>query len=146
MKTIVIRKGERLTIRAIATPTDDLNWDKCETLAFFQECAGKWPKEFDKLSALLSHTSDFGPPADEKKFKVLVGSEKIYEFKTHFGLRLLCFWDDEGLIITSHGYVKDGQKTPKPELQRAERNRQDYFEAKRTGNLNHAEPRKQTLR
>jgi hypothetical protein len=142
MKTLVIRKGDTLTIRAVATPSDDGGRDKCETLAFFQDCSQKWPKEFDKLSGLLSDTVEFGPPEDEKKFKVLAGSDGIYEFKTHFGLRLLCFWDDDGLIICSHGYVKDKQKIPKPELNRAERVKKEYFESKKAGDLNHAEPKK----
>jgi len=92
------------------------------------------------LSGLLSDTADYGPPSDTKKFKPLAGSD-LYEFKTHFGLRLICFWDDKGLIVCTHGYVKDGQKAPKSELTKADKIRKDYFRAKEAGELNHAQPK-----
>jgi hypothetical protein len=42
----------------------------------------------------------------------------------------MCFWDDGGLIVCTHGYIKDKQKAPKAESKRAERMKRDYFEAK----------------
>ena len=47
MKTLVMRKGERLTIRAISTSTDASGRERCATLAFFQEHAHLRPKEFE---------------------------------------------------------------------------------------------------
>jgi mRNA-degrading endonuclease RelE of RelBE toxin-antitoxin system len=146
MKTLVIRKGERLTIRAIATPTDDPRRDRCATLAFFQEHAGLRPKEFEKLSALLNDTAKNGPPPDETKFKDLPGTDDLYEFKTSGGLRLICFKDEGSLIICTHGYLKDGQKLPKREKERAEKLKTIYFQDKKAGTLTHAEPKKPTLR
>ena len=46
MKTLIIRSGERLTIRAIAGAADENGRDRCATLAFFQEHARLRPKEF----------------------------------------------------------------------------------------------------
>jgi hypothetical protein len=143
MKTLVIRKGERLTIRAIAFPSEENPArDRCETLAFLHNCKSEHPKEVTKLSALLSETAESGPPKDKTKFRCLTGTDGIYEFKTQFGFRLLCFWDDGGLIICSHGYLKCRQKTPKSELNKAERTKRNYFIAKNNGDLTHAEPRK----
>jgi hypothetical protein len=137
MKTLVIRRGARHTIRAIATPSNDGGRDKCETLAFFQEQALMWPKEMLKLGALLTETALSGPPRDEKKFKSLPGTDGLFEFKTHIGLRLNCFWDDGGLIVCTHGYVKDKHKAPKTEIQKAERLKRDYFIAKKLNQLEH---------
>ena len=137
MKTLVIRRGDRLTIRAIATATDDPNWDKCETLAFFKEHAEGWPKEMEKLGAILSDACENGPPRDETKFKRLPGTDGLYEFKSPQGLRLICFWDEGGLIICSHGYVKDAQKAPKHEIQKGQKIMRNYFLAKTTGALKH---------
>jgi phage-related protein len=139
MKTLVIRTGERLTIRAVATQADGGGGrDPCETLAFFQEQSRANPNEMDKLGALLTQTCDHGPPHDNTKFRKLAGTDGLYEFKTHGGLRLLCFWDEGGLIVCSHGYVKHGQKAPKGEIKRAERTKRDYIQAKQLGILNHA--------
>ena len=139
MKTLVIRKGERLTIRAIATTTDDQKRDRCATLAFFQEHAQLRPKQFEKLAALLTDTANYGPPADDNKFKDLPGTDGLHEFKTSGGLRLICFKDEGALIICTHGYLKDGQKAPKRELKRAEILKRDYFTCKQQGTLTHAQ-------
>jgi hypothetical protein len=146
MKTLLIRRGERLAIRAIAGAADESGRDRCATLAFFQEHAQLRPKEFEKLSALLTRVADEGPPNDTDKFKELKGEDGLCEFKTSGGLRLLCFWDEGNLIVTTHGYLKDKQKAPKRELQAAQNKRRDYFAAKTNGELNHAEPRRQTRR
>lgn len=146
MKTLVIRRGERLTIRAIAGAADESGRDRCATLAFFQEHARLRPKEFDRLSALLTRVANDGPPHDTDKFKELNGEDGLCEFKTTGGLRLLCFWDEGSLIVTTHGYLKDKQKAPRREVERAQTLRRDYFAAKKRGDLNHAEPGHQTRR
>ena len=145
MKTLVIRNGARHVIRAIATEADDGGRDPCPTLKFFQEQARGWPTEMTKLGAVITDTSKNGPPHDETKFKKLPGTDGLYEFKSPQGLRLLCFWDDGGLIICTNGYVKDKQKAPRAEIGRGQRMKRDYFEAKANGGLNHAEPQRKTL-
>jgi phage-related protein len=146
MKTLIIRSGERLAIRAIAGAADEHGRDRCATLAFFQDQAHLRPKEFDKLSALLQRVADSGPPNDTDKFKDLKGENGICEFKTSGGLRLLCFWDEGSLIVTTHGYLKDKQKAPKRELERAQQFKRGYFAAKKNGHLYHAEPKLPTRR
>lgn len=46
--------------------------------------------------------------------------------------RLLAFWDtrENALIITTHGFIKKSQKTPKSEIEKAERKRKEYFSRK----------------
>lgn len=94
-----------------------------------------------KLAALLTATAKDGPPHDDRKFKNLPGTDDLYEFKTSGGLRLLCFWDEGSLIICTHGYLKGSQQTPKREIQRAEKMKRDYFDAKQRGEVTHAQPR-----
>lgn len=67
-------------------------------------------------------------------FKKLEGSD-IWEFRTLFNgiqYRLFAFWDTEQqtLVVATHGIVKKTQKTPKKEIAKAERIRQDYFSNK----------------
>lgn len=140
MKTLVIRQGARLTIRAVATPAEDGGRDRCATLAFFQDQGRLRPGEMVKLAALLSETAESGPPKNESKFKDLDGTDELYEFKTSGGLRVFCFWDDGSLIVCTHGYLKGAQRAPKRELQRAENLKRNYFRAKQSGELTHGQP------
>ena len=146
MKTVPIRRGDRFEIVAIAGAADENGRDRCATLAFFQEHARLRPKEFEKLSALLQWVADHGPPNDADKFKKLTGEDELWEFKTSGGLRLLCFWDDSRLIVTTHGFLKGSQKAPRNELDRAQKLRRDYFADKERGEPNHASSRNPTDR
>lgn len=72
--------------------------------------------------------------SDKELFKKLRGSE-IWELRTLFEgtcYRLFAFWDTEAeaLIVATHGIVKKAQKTPKKEIEKAERLRQEYFNNK----------------
>lgn len=58
----------------------------------------------------------------------------IWEFKTKYlgqQIRLLAFWDktdkSRTLVLASNGFIKKTQKTPKSEIERAERIRKKYF-------------------
>ena len=72
---------------------------------------------------------------DPELFKKLSGD--IWEFRTHFKgiqFRLFPFWDKSNtkttLVIATHGSIKKTQKTPKKDIERAEKLRKDYFENK----------------
>ena len=68
-------------------------------------------------------------------FSKLEGTE-IWEFRTLYNkvkYRLFAFWDTQTdtLVIATHGIIKKTQKTPKKEISKAERIRQEYFNAKK---------------
>ena len=72
---------------------------------------------------------------DPELFKKLDGN--IWEFRTKFltkQIRLLAFWDKaentETIVIATHGFVKKTQKTPKVEIEKAEKIREQYFKEK----------------
>lgn len=71
---------------------------------------------------------------DKELFKKLESSE-IWEFRTLFNgtcYRLFAFWDTEieALIVATHGIVKKTQKTPKREIEKAEKLMKEYFNGK----------------
>lgn len=71
---------------------------------------------------------------DKQIFEKLVGSN-IWELRTLFDgncYRLFSFWDTEeqALVVATHGIVKKTQKTPKKEIEKAERIRTEYFNDK----------------
>ena len=72
---------------------------------------------------------------DKELFKKL--TNEIWEFrtlynKTHY--RLFAFWDRtdkiDNVVISTHGLVKKTDKTPKSDIEKAERLRKVYFEQK----------------
>lgn len=75
-----------------------------------------------------------GGERDSELFKKLENSE-IWEFRTLFDgicYRLFAFWDTEteALVVATHGIIKKTQKTPKKEIEKAERLREEYFNDK----------------
>ncbi len=72
---------------------------------------------------------------DNKLFKKLKG--EIWEFRTLFRkthYRIFAFWDKENkqetLVLATHGITKKTGKTPKNEIEKAEKIRLKYFELK----------------
>ena len=75
-----------------------------------------------------------GGEIDKEIFKKLENSE-IWEFRTLFSgicYRLFAFWDTEieALVVATHGIKKKTQKTPKREIEKAEKLRKEYFNDK----------------
>lgn len=75
-----------------------------------------------------------GGEMDKELFKKLENSE-IWEFRTLFNgiyYRLFAFWDNEieALVVATHGIVKKTHKTPKKEIEKAEKLRKEYFNDK----------------
>jgi phage-related protein len=72
---------------------------------------------------------------DNSLFKKL--TDDIWEFRTVYKrtqYRLFAFWDKsekhKTLVISTHGLIKKTDKTPKRDLERAERLRKEYFDFK----------------
>jgi phage-related protein len=73
---------------------------------------------------------------DRELFKKLTG--EVWEFRTLYQktyIRFFAFWDKSDnsntIVISTHGIIKKTGKVPKPEIERAERLRLNYFENKK---------------
>lgn len=67
-------------------------------------------------------------------FKKLKGTDDIWEVRVRIGsnsFRILSFIDGDHLIILTNGFSKKSQKTPKQEIELAERYKIDYLSQKR---------------
>ena len=63
-------------------------------------------------------------------FKKLVGTEGLWECRIQWGsdaYRLLCFFSTNSVVVLTHGFAKNRQKTPARELERAEAYRRDFL-------------------
>lgn len=58
---------------------------------------------------------------------------QLYEIRVKYGTdiyRLFSFFDNEKLIIIANGFQKKTQKTPRNEIKKAKRIREEYFNEK----------------
>lgn len=70
----------------------------------------------------------------EKYFKYLRGTDGLYEIRVEVGseiYRVFCFFDDGSLIILINGFQKKTQKTPRGEIEMAQKLKKKYFDEKR---------------
>lgn len=94
-------------------------------------------KQTDKVRAkILYNITKASYTNDPKLFKKLENTD-IWEFRTLFDniqYRLLAFWDKRNgqntLVIATHGFIKKSQKTPKGEIEHAQRIKDIYFNQK----------------
>lgn len=100
----------------------------------FLEEADKFIQTMDKKSQqkVLYNVRVAEQTNDPELFKKL--NENIWEFRTKFlgkQIRVLAFWDKtqkiETLVLATNGFIKKTSKTPKSEIERAERIRKEYF-------------------
>jgi phage-related protein len=69
----------------------------------------------------------------EKFFKHLEGSDGLFEIRIKAGsdiFRIICFFDEGYLIILLNGFQKKSAKTPRREIEKAERLKKNYYEDK----------------
>ncbi len=81
-----------------------------------------------KMAVLFQWLADKGKLHNKEKFKKLVGSANIYEFK-HKQIRIGCFQSGRNWFLT-HGFRKKRLDWPKVELARAERIREEHITRK----------------
>ena len=123
-----VRSGRACKILAMGTDND------CPLFDFLGKLRRDDQNEFARLRALLDRTAEQGTVRNEQKFRFFK-REKVFEFKTRGGARVMGFWDEQRLIICSHGFLKKSQKTPQGELARAVVARAAYFAAKQSQRL-----------
>ncbi|GAB4028737.1 type II toxin-antitoxin system RelE/ParE family toxin [Spirosoma gilvum] len=66
----------------------------------------------------------------ETYLKQLENTDGLYEIRVQQGsdiFRILCFFDEGKLVILLNGFQKKTQKTPKSEIERAQRLKHDYY-------------------
>ena len=69
----------------------------------------------------------------EKFLKHLEGTDGLFEIRIKLGsdiFRIFCFFDEGNLIILLNGFQKKTDKTPRNEIEKAERLKKQYYEEK----------------
>lgn len=66
--------------------------------------------------------------------KSLPGTNGLMEMRTQFGgniYRVFCFFDEGKVVVLMNGFEKKTEKTPRNEIERAMRIREEYYVEKR---------------
>ena len=116
-------EGRECLLCALAGQND------CPTLDFLNDLKRDNEREYVKIMAYLARTADHGPPVKNKEKCRYFPQLKAFELKTTGGVRIMAFWDADRLIVCSHGFMKRSRKTPKEQLTRLTRSREQYFDA-----------------
>ena len=69
-----------------------------------------------------------------EKYLKHIEDTDLYEIRVSFGnniFRIFCFFDKDRLVIILNGFQKKTQKTPKTEIGRALKLKNDYYEDKK---------------
>jgi len=72
----------------------------------------------------------------KKFFDQITGYEGLFEIRIEFEsniFRIFCCFDEGNLVVLFNGFQKKTQKTPKKEIERAKRIKEEYFENKKKG-------------
>lgn len=70
----------------------------------------------------------------EKFLKHLDGKDGLYEVRVEYGsniYKIFCCFDEGRLVVLFNGFKKKTQKTPKNEIEKAERLMKEYFQSKK---------------
>ncbi len=69
----------------------------------------------------------------EKYFSHMTGSSGLFEIRVEVGsniYRVFSFFDEGSLVVLINGFIKKTQKTPRSEIELAERIKKQYFDEK----------------
>jgi phage-related protein len=98
-------------------------------LDFYKTLKPEVKKNFNWTLQLISTVERI----PEKYFKHLTGTDGLFEIRVEVGsdiYRVFSFFDKGQLIILANGFQKKTQKTPKNEIELAEKLKKQYFDGK----------------
>ena len=107
----------------------DIFYYKDYYLDFFSTLKQEVQKKFNWTLKLIA-TIDRVPV---KYFKYMEGTTGLYEIRVEVGsdiYRVFSFFDKGQLVILLNGFQKKSQKTPKNEIELAEKLKKQYFDEK----------------
>ena len=86
----------------------------------------------DQIVRRIQQLAERGPSRKKDEFNDL--GHDLYEAKAKAGPRVVFFYDKNRIVICSHAFDKQGQKTPQKEIKKAMSRKRDY-EARKVSKL-----------
>ena len=109
-----------------------LIYSKNYYLDFFNEQSEKVKDKIDYVLYLVTVAEKI----PKKFFDQLTGSDGLFEIRIEFEsniFRIFCCFDEGNIVVLFNGFQKKAQKTPKKEIEKALRIKEEYFEYKKKG-------------
>lgn len=114
------------------------NNKKYRTVIFYKDYFEKFfVKQREKVKDKIIWTFELIEELEripETYLKHLENTEGLYEIRVQSGrdiFRLFCFFDEGKLVVTINGFQKKSQKTPKKEIEKALKIRDEYENEKK---------------
>jgi len=111
---------------------------KYRTIIFYKDYFEKfYIKQRDKVKDKIVWTFDLIEELQripEIYLKHLENTEGLYEIRVQLGrdiFRIFCFFDKEKLVVIINGFQKKSQKTPKKEIEKALKIKEEYENEKK---------------
>lgn len=106
---------------------------KLRTIIFYKNYFQEFfVKQRDKVKDKIIWTFDLIeeiPRVPETYLRYIENTDGLYEIRIQFGsdiFRIFCFFDRGRLVVVTNGFQKKDQKTPKKEIERALKIKQEY--------------------
>jgi phage-related protein len=102
---------------------------RCPVEEFLDSVPGKIAQKITWLLEIL----ELKGVLPSNYFKKLKNSD-VWECRIQFGnniYRILGFFDNKSFLVLTHGFIKKTQKTPKNEIERAEKYNNDYIKRRK---------------
>ena len=107
--------------------------DKQRTIIFYKDYFEEFfEKQREKVKAKIIWTLELIQELDripETYLKHIENTDGLFEIRIQQGsdiFRIFCFFDQGQLIVLTNGFQKKTQKTPKKEIEKALKIKQDY--------------------
>ncbi|QQS50894.1 MAG: type II toxin-antitoxin system RelE/ParE family toxin [Bacteroidota bacterium] len=100
---------------------------------YFKEFLIEQPQKVQDKIFKIIEIIEFQQRIPEKYLKHIEGTKGLYEARINLGSdiwRVFCFFDKGKLVILLNGFQKKSQKTPKSEIDRAEKLMNEYYKEK----------------
>ena len=114
------------------------NKHKVRTIIFYRDYFEEFfLKQRDKVKDRIIWTLDLIEEihnVPETYLKHITKTNGLFEIRVQQGsdiFRIFCFFDENKLVILANGFQKKTQKTPKKEIDRAHKIKEEYFNEKR---------------
>lgn len=107
----------------------DILYFEAYYLDFYEKLKPNVKKKFNWTLQLIATLEKI----PEKYFKHITGSTGLFEIRVEVGsdiYRVFSFFDKDQLIILGNGFQKKSPKTPKGEIELAEKLKKKYFDGK----------------
>ena len=97
---------------------------------FFESLSDKVKDKIDQVLFLIRVAERI----PRKFFQRMTGTDGLFEIRIEYQsniYRIFCCFDEGSLIVLFNGFQKKSQKTPKREIEKALKIKDEYFELKR---------------